>query len=94
VADCRVFPTDATLEQSSTTIGIKTRGRLTIAGMTRDIAMQVNGTPEPDGAYVLTGQLPIRMSGYRIKPPTPMMGTIRTGNEVTVTFRRVVQATN
>jgi hypothetical protein len=53
--------------------------------------MEVNGTREPGGAYVLTGQLPIRMSDYGIKPPTAMMGTIKTGNDVKVTFRWAVQ---
>ena len=84
--------TSAALVQSNPTIQLDTRGKLTIAGVTRDVAMQVNGTREAAGAYVLTGQIPIRMSDYGIKPPTAMMGTIRTGNDVKVTFRWAVQA--
>ena len=83
--------TTADLAQSSPSMQLETRGKLTIAGVTREVAMQVNGTREPNGAYVLTGQLPIRMSDYGIKPPTAMMGTIRTGNDVKVTFRWAVQ---
>ena len=83
--------TSAALVQLNPTIQLDTRGKLTIAGVTRDIAMQVNGTLEADGGYVLTGQIPIRMSDYGIKPPTAMMGTIRTGNDVKVTFRWAVQ---
>jgi polyisoprenoid-binding protein YceI len=84
--------TTAALAQSGPTMQLETRGKLTIAGVTRDVAMQVNGTRESDGAYVLTGQLPIRMSDFGIKPPTAMMGTIRTGNDVKVTFRWAVQS--
>jgi polyisoprenoid-binding protein YceI len=83
--------TSAVLTESGPALQLDTRGKLTIAGVTRDVAMQVNGTREPGGAYVLTGQLPIRMSDYGIKPPTAMMGTIRTGNDVKVTFRWAVQ---
>lgn len=83
--------TSAVLVQSNPTIQLDTRGKLTIAGVTRDVAMQVNGTREAAGAYVLTGQIPIQMSDYGIKPPTAMMGTIRTGNDVKVTFRWAVQ---
>ncbi|HEX7807571.1 MAG TPA: YceI family protein, partial [Thermoanaerobaculia bacterium] len=84
--------TNAVLSQSTPALLLETRGKLTIAGVTRDVAMQVKGTREPAGAYVLTGQLPIRMSDYGIKPPTAMMGTIKTGNDVKVTFRWVVQS--
>ena len=83
--------TSAVLTESSPALQLDTRGKLTIAGVTRDVTMQVNGTREPGGTYVLTGQLPIRMSDYGIKPPTAMMGTIKTGNDVKVTFRWAVQ---
>jgi polyisoprenoid-binding protein YceI len=83
--------TNAKLTESSPALQLETRGKLTIAGVTRDVAMQVNGTREPGGTYVLTGQLPIRMSDYGIKPPTAMMGAIKTGNDVKVTFRWAVQ---
>ena len=86
--------TNATLAQSSPALQLETRGKLTIAGATRDVTMQVSGARDSNGAYILTGQLPIRMSDYGIKPPTAMLGTIKTGNDVKVTFRWVVQTTN
>lgn len=70
---------------------LETRGKLTIAGVTRDVAFDVQGSRNADGRYTLTGQAPIRMSQYGIKPPTAMMGTIRTGDDVKVTFRWVVE---
>lgn len=84
--------TTAVLTQPGTTFLLKTRGKLSIAGVTRDVDMQITGARDSSGAYVLTGQLPIRMSDYGIKPPTAMMGTIRTGNDVKVTFRWVMEA--
>lgn len=73
---------------------VKSTGKLTIAGVTRDITLDVKGTRNPDGRYTLTGTAPIRMSDYGIKPPTAMMNTIKTGNDVKVTFRWVVEKTN
>jgi len=71
---------------------LTTGGKLTIAGVTRDVNMDVTGTREANGKYVLTGQMPVRMSDYGIKPPTAMLGTIRTGNDVKVSFRWAVEA--
>ena len=70
---------------------LKTRGKLTIAGVTKEIAMDVQGTRNPDGRYTLTGTAPIKMTSFGIKPPTAMMGTIKTGDDVKVTFRWIVQ---
>ena len=84
---------------SSTLVGgdaaqfaVKTTGKLTIAGVTRDVTMNVNATQSADGKLVMTGQAPIRMTDYGVKPPTAMLNTIRTGDDVKVTFRWVVNA--
>jgi polyisoprenoid-binding protein YceI len=73
---------------------LDTRGKLTIAGVTRDVAFDVQGSRNADGRYTLAGQAPIRMSQYGIKPPTAMLGTIKAGDDVKVTFRWVVEKVN
>ena len=84
--------TNAVVAQPGAPFVLNTRGKLTIAGVTRDVDMQITGNRNPNNTYTLTGQLPIRMSDYGIKPPTAMLGTIKTGNDVKVTFRWVVEA--
>ncbi|MFL6247635.1 MAG: YceI family protein [Thermoanaerobaculia bacterium] len=84
--------TNAVVAQPGATFTLDTRGKLTIAGVTRDVEMKVTGTRDSAGTYYLTGQVPIRMTDYGIKPPTAMMGTIKTGNDVKVTFRWAVEA--
>ena len=87
--------TEALLEKGAPqAFTLKARGKLTIAGTTREVEMQVGGSRNPSGSYVLTGEVPIRMSDFGIKPPTAMLGTIKTGNDVKVNFRWVVEATN
>jgi len=83
--------TTASLAEAGATLQLETHGKLTIAGVTREVQMRVNGVRDSSGTYILTGQVPIRMSDYGIKPPTAMLGTIKTGNDVKVTFRWAVQ---
>ena len=75
---------------TETSFVLATRGKLTIAGVTRDVTMDVAGTAGPEGRYTLTGTTPIRMTDFGIRPPTAMLNTIRTGDDVKVTFRWTV----
>lgn len=72
---------------------VKSRGKLTIAGVTRDVVVDVTATRDGDSRYILTGASSIKMTDYGIKPPTAMLGTIRSGDVVKVTFRWVVERT-
>jgi polyisoprenoid-binding protein YceI len=84
--------TEATPQRASAeSFVLKTKGKLTIAGMTRDVTFDVQGARNPNGSYTLVGQTPIKMTEYGVKPPKAMMNTIRTGDDVKVTFRWVVE---
>jgi polyisoprenoid-binding protein YceI len=90
--EIRFEMTEATPRNANgTSFVLETRGKLTIAGVTRDITMNVQGTKAADGKYTLTGQTPIKMTNFGIKPPTAMLNTIRTGDDVKVSFRWVVE---
>ena len=82
--------TEANVPANAASFTVKTKGKLTIAGVTRDLVMDVQGARQSDGKYVLTGTAPVKMTTFGIKPPTAMMGTIKTGDDVKVTFRWVV----
>ena len=68
---------------------VKTTGQLTIAGKTRSVSATVKGQMTADGQVRLSGELPITMSDYGIDPPTAMLGTMKTGDDVTVHFEAV-----
>lgn len=72
---------------------VHTKGRLTIAGVTREIEMDVTAAKSGAKRYVISGQAPMTMSSFGIKPPTAMFGTIRSGDAVNVNFRWVVDRT-
>jgi polyisoprenoid-binding protein YceI len=93
--EIRYEMTQATLGNlTASAFVLKTEGKLTIAGTTRDVAFDVQGSRNADGRYTLVGQAPIRMTSFGIQPPTAMMNTIKTGDDVKVTFRWVVEKAN
>ncbi len=61
-------------------------GILRIAGVSKEITFQVQSTPRT-GGVVFEGKLPLKMTDYKIEPPTAIFGTIKTGNEVTLEFK-------
>jgi polyisoprenoid-binding protein YceI len=71
---------------------MRTSGKLTIAGVTRELQMDVRAASH-GRQVVLAGEAPIRMTDYGIKPPVAMMGTLKTGDAVKVAFRWVVDRT-
>jgi polyisoprenoid-binding protein YceI len=66
------------------------RGTLTIAGSTQPIAMQIALAKDDAGALRATGEQQITMSQYGVKPPSLMMGTMKVGDVVRVTFDVIV----
>jgi polyisoprenoid-binding protein YceI len=66
---------------------INTTGKLTIAGATNKIDMYVQGKVGADGSISFNGSKKIKMTDYKIKPPTALMGTLTTGDEVEIVFQ-------
>jgi hypothetical protein len=60
-------------------------GNLTIAGITRQIDIEVT-VDERNQSFHFKGSRKIKMTDYGVEPPTFMFGSIKTGDEITVTF--------
>lgn len=67
-------------------IELLAKGHLYVAGEGRDLQFQVSGTDTGDGALRIRGQVSIRMTDFGIKPPTAMMGLLKTKDEVMISF--------
>ena len=80
----------APAESAQDRFTVKTKGKLTIAGVTRDLQMNVTATHDGDKRFVLTGDALIKMTDYGITPPVTMLGALKTGDQVNVSFRWVV----
>lgn len=61
-------------------------GTLTIAGQQQAISVSAAHNVNAD-SYELIGSKAILMSDYGIDPPTAMMGTMKTGDEVIIDFK-------
>jgi polyisoprenoid-binding protein YceI len=61
-------------------------GVLTMAGVSKTISLDVKSKTLPNGNMVLTASQKIKMTEFKMEPPTAMMGSIKVGDEVTVNF--------
>lgn len=61
-------------------------GLLTIAGKTKEVDVSVDFDPKKPERFGVKGEVPLKMSEFNIEPPTAMMGTIKTGDDVVVKF--------
>ena len=69
---------------------IKANGNLTMAGVTKPIAMNVAAKVMSDGSVHLSGSQLINMKDFKMTPPKAVMGTIKVGEKVTFLFEIVV----
>jgi len=69
---------------------VKSVGTLKIAGTEKTVNMDVTATKLADGSIRADGELPLLMTDFGVKPPTAMLGTLRTDNKVTVKFTLLV----
>ncbi len=70
--------TDGSMEMTAT-------GSLKMAGVTKDIEVEVKGIPK-EGGLLLTGSEDMKMSDFDIEQPSAMFGQIVCDDEVTVIF--------
>jgi polyisoprenoid-binding protein YceI len=68
---------------------VKSRGSLTIAGVTKEVMMDVSCSVNKDGTVTCTGSQSLNMTDYAVKPPKFMLGAMKTGDAVTLDFTLV-----
>jgi len=64
-------------------------GNLTVAGATKEETIRAK-VAWKDGRAVVDGQEPLLMTDFGVKPPTMMMGTIKTSDRIVVKFHLVL----
>lgn len=77
------------LEPRGAAGALRALGSLTIAGVTKDIALDL--TAKRAGANLsVAGELPLLMTDYGIKPPKAMMGMMRTDPKIVIRVELVL----
>ena len=76
----------ATINRSGNSYDINAKGDLSIAGTTRRTDIYVKGTAEGDN-ITFKGSKWLKMTDFGVNPPTALMGTLTTGNDVEIVFQ-------
>jgi polyisoprenoid-binding protein YceI len=70
----------------SDSVFINTTGNLSIAGVTRKVALEAKGKRLKNGTFHLNINKKLRMTDFNIYPPSLLLGTIKSGNVITLDF--------
>lgn len=73
-------------DSSDTWMMVDATGELIIAGTRKTVDLPVQAQQQSDGTLRFVGSTTFKMSSYGVDPPTVMLGTIKTGDEVTISF--------
>ncbi len=67
-------------------VNVRTTGMLKIAGTSKEITMEVRASRAEGNLVKATGSVQLLMTDFGVKPPVVMMGMLKTGNQITVSF--------
>jgi polyisoprenoid-binding protein YceI len=82
--------TFSSMEVRQTGMGVfEARGSLTIRGVTKRVVVMTSVSPGANGALIIEGRAPVRLTDYGLKPPSAAFGTIGTKNEMMLSFHLV-----
>jgi polyisoprenoid-binding protein YceI len=68
----------------SSTYHFDATGQLTVGGATHSVDLDLAIAPREDGGMTITTDIGMKMSDFGIKPPTAMLGVIKSGDAITV----------
>jgi archaellum component FlaG (FlaF/FlaG flagellin family) len=85
------FISSESLTASTVWAASNVKGKITIAGKTNDAILQIQVVAENQNQINVKGETRLKMSDYGIDPPVAMMGVLKTGNEVVITYDFVFQ---
>jgi polyisoprenoid-binding protein YceI len=65
---------------------VKVVGNLTMAGVTKKVTLTSTGKKTKAGTYEFSGSTQIAFTDYGMKPPTAMLGVMKVGNIITLSY--------
>lgn len=63
---------------------LETQGYLTVAGVKKQVGLQIKGKKIDDDTLQFTGSKKLKMTDFDVDPPKALFGAIKSGNEVVV----------
>lgn len=83
-----------TLETEGNNFNGTLRGNLSVAGLTREITVPFSGIINNNNTILVKGSVDLKMTDFNIDPPTALLGTLKTGDLVTVSFSLNLSSTS
>jgi polyisoprenoid-binding protein YceI len=79
------------ITETAGTFRVTTSGVMSIAGVNQNVTLEAVGKILPNGSIEFSGNKKVKMTDYKVEPPTAMFGAMTTGDEVTLTFKVILQ---
>ena len=76
----------SSLQITGDDISVTVTGNLTMAGTTRKISFKTTGKNLKPGVYEFKGSIAVKMTDFKMKPPTAMLGVMKVGDAITLKF--------
>lgn len=67
-------------------VAIKAVGYLTISGVSKEVTLNATGQLNPDKSITINGTKKLKMTEFKIQPPSFMLGALRTGDDLTIDY--------
>ncbi|HZK68860.1 MAG TPA: YceI family protein [Paludibacter sp.] len=82
---------DAVIQKATAEdIDVVLTGNLTMAGATKKVTFNTTGKALKAGTFQFTGSVPLKMTDFKMKPPTAMLGMMKVGDAITLKFSIVL----
>lgn len=78
---------DLTLSETENHLKTNVIGKLQIAGVTKDVQIPVETKIIEDSQLEVTGEVSLKFKDFKIKAPTALMGSIKTGESIKISFK-------
>ena len=67
-------------------VSVTLSGNLTMAGVTRKISLKSTGSSDKPGVYEFVGSVALKMTDFKMSPPTAMLGLMKVADAITLKY--------
>lgn|ERR1035437_10186903 len=76
----------SSLQITGNDVNVIINGNLTMAGVTKKISFKTSGKNVKPGDYEFKGSIALKMTDFKIKPPTAMLGVMKVADAITLKY--------
>jgi polyisoprenoid-binding protein YceI len=74
------------LQVNGSDINVTVTGNLTVAGVTKKVTLKSTGKVVKSGVYEFKGVIALKMTDFKMVPPTAMLGMMKVGDAITLKY--------